>query len=339
MGQVKRVKTNLTIQIKRLAYAVCIGMFLVVLNGALVTKTESGLGCGTDWPLCNGKFVPAYTIESMVEYSHRAVTGVVGLMVLAVFVMVWRHMKKKRDAFMYASSILFFTIVQAIMGALAVVYTQNAAVMALHFGFSLLAFASSFLLAAAMRRYAGELDESAQLGTKPPSSNASHAFVTETFRYGIWLTLLYTYIVVYLGAFVRHTESSGGCMGWPLCNGEVIPDLSGGTLIVFMHRVAALLLFILVAWVAHIAYHHYKHIPEIRSCGVWSLVLCAGQVLSGALVVFTITDENLLLFSSLLHTVFICGQFSLLCHMSIRAWQWRDQRQGIPSDSSKQHVI
>lgn len=329
MGQVKRVKTNLTIQIKRLAYAVCIGMFLVVLNGALVTKTESGLGCGNEWPLCNGKFVPAYTIESMVEYSHRAVTGIVGLMVLAVFVLVWRHMKEKRDAFLYASSILLFTVVQAIMGALAVVYTQNPPVMALHFGFSLLAFASSFLLAAAMRRYAKEQADSPRVYPRA---------VTDTYRYSIWLTLLYTYIVVYVGAFVRHTDSSGGCMGWPLCNGQVIPELSGGTLIVFMHRVAALLLFILVAWIAHVAYHSYKDIPEIRSCGVWTLVLCVGQVLSGALVVFTISSENWLLFTSLLHTVFICGQFSVLCHMSIRAWQLREDPNRVAGHSDKRET-
>ncbi|WP_195575753.1 COX15/CtaA family protein [Paenibacillus sp. 1001270B_150601_E10] len=329
MGQVKRVKTNLTIQIKRLAYAVCIGMFLVVLNGALVTKTESGLGCGNEWPLCNGKFVPAYTIESMVEYSHRAVTGIVGLMVLAVFVLVWRHMKKKRDAFLYASSILLFTVVQAIMGALAVVYTQSPPVMALHFGFSLLAFASSFLLAAAMRRYAKEQADSPRVYPRA---------VTDTYRYSIWLTLLYTYIVVYVGAFVRHTDSSGGCMGWPLCNGQVIPELSGGTLIVFMHRLAALLLFILVAWIAHVAYHSYKDIPEIRSCGVWTLVLCVGQVLSGALVVFTISNENWLLFTSLLHTVFICGQFSVLCHMSIRAWQLREDPNRVAGHSDKRET-
>ncbi|UUZ84020.1 COX15/CtaA family protein [Paenibacillus sp. P26] len=58
-------------------------------------------------------------------------------------------------------------------------------------------------------------------------------------KIAVWVSLVYTYVVVYLGAFVRHTESLGGCIGWPLCNGEVIPDLHGATAIVFTHRVAA----------------------------------------------------------------------------------------------------
>ena len=59
-----------SLQVKWLAAATSIGMFLVLVNGALVTKTESGRGCGDDWPLCNGKFVPAYTLESMIEYPR-----------------------------------------------------------------------------------------------------------------------------------------------------------------------------------------------------------------------------------------------------------------------------
>ncbi|MGZ9585356.1 COX15/CtaA family protein [Paenibacillus marinisediminis] len=303
---------------KRLAYTVCIGMFIVVLNGAVVTKTGSGRGCGTDWPLCNGKFIPAYTIESLIEYSHRLVTGVVGLLVLLMFILLWKYARDLRDSRIYGGLTLIFTVVQAMMGALAVVYQQNAAVMALHFGFSLIAFASSFLLSLSLRNYS--------IGLKPQPSNGQQ-LVKDVFRYGVWFTLLYTYIVIYVGAFVRHTQSAGGCSGWPLCNGELIPDLTGGTLIAFMHRVAAALLFVVVATMAHFAYHHHKNNREIQLCGIWTLVLCLGQILTGALVVFTIMDENLLLFSSLLHTVFICGMFSVLCYMSVRVWQLREQKQ------------
>lgn len=303
------------LQLKRLAYATCIGMFIVVLNGAIVTKTDSGLGCGTDFPLCNGKFVPAYTVESIIEYSHRFITGVVGLLVAFVFILLWRNRRDLRDSFLYASSTLLFTVIQAIMGALAVVYTQNSPVMALHFGFSLLAFASSFLLGVSMRNQVRGISQRKTEDQRP---------VKDVFRYGVWFSLLYTYIVIYVGAFVRHTDSAGGCSGWPLCNDQWIPDLSGGTLIAFIHRIAAALLFIVIAAMAHFAYHHYKHHRDIRLYGIWSLVLVIGQVLTGGFVVFTLQDETWLLFSSLLHTVFIVGLFSVLCAMSIRVWQLRD---------------
>ena len=63
-------------------------MFLVLIAGVIVTKTDSGSGCGggAGFPLCNGKFVPAYTLESIIEYSHRAITGVEGIFVLMTFV-------------------------------------------------------------------------------------------------------------------------------------------------------------------------------------------------------------------------------------------------------------
>ena len=33
-------------------------MLLILLGGALVTKTESGMGCGRHWPGCNGQLIP-----------------------------------------------------------------------------------------------------------------------------------------------------------------------------------------------------------------------------------------------------------------------------------------
>jgi len=307
---------KLLVRMKRLAYAVCIGMFIVVVGGAVVTKTDSGMGCGTDFPLCHGKFLPAFTLESIIEYLHRLSTGLVGILVLLMFILILRYARDKRDVMAYGSMTVLFTVVQAIMGALAVVFSQSAPVMALHFGFSTIAFASSFLLAMSMRNYVRGLTAPTQANNKP---------VSDVFRYGVWFTLLYTYIVIYIGAFVSHTDSAGGCMGWPLCNGELIPDLSGGTLIAFMHRIAAGLLFIVIATVSHFAYHMHKDNREIQLSGLWALFFVTGQVLTGALVVFSLTNDTMLLVSSLLHAVFICGLFSVLCYLSIRVWQLRDR--------------
>lgn len=297
--------------LKWLAYVTCIGMMLVLLNGALVTKKDAGQGCGADWPLCHGKFIPAKTIESMIEYSHRAVSGLVGLLVLLVFIMVWKTVKDRKDAWWYAFIALVFTIVQAIMGAFAVVWGQVPAVMALHYGFSLLAFAGTLMLSIVLYRRSRGLTDSLHANQR----------ISPAFRTGVWLVTIYSYIVVYVGAFVRHTEAAGGCQGWPLCNGEVIPTLQGVTLIAFLHRVAALLLFIAVAAVAHFAYHRHRHIREIQLAGIWSVALCLMQIFSGAWVVFSAGNEDLELFAGLLHTVIVAGLFAVLCYMSVRVWQ------------------
>ncbi|MNN43430.1 Heme A synthase [compost metagenome] len=141
------------------------------------------------------------------------------------------------------------------------------------------------------------------------------------FRNLTWFTALYSYIVVYLGAYVSHTDSQGGCSGWPLCNGEWVPELSGGVGIVFMHRVAAALLFLLTAWLGHLAFWKHKNLPELRALGVAAVLLCLLQVFSGAAVVHTLYNERLYIFAALAHILLIAGLFGVLCYMSMRVWQ------------------
>lgn len=287
-----------------------IGMFLVLLAGALVTKTGSGRGCGTDWPLCNGKFIPAYTIESLIEYSHRALSGMVGILVLLTVIAIWNTMREHSEALIFALSSLFFTVLQAILGALAVVWEQSSAVMALHFGFSLLAFASTLLLVITVwrRHKSREVTLTKQL--------------TKSFRNRVWMVSTYAYIVVYIGAFVRHTDSGGACQGWPLCNGQLLPELEGGVTIAFFHRMAAALLFVLIVSLAFTANRAYRYNAEIRQGTMWAVGLTLMQVFSGALVVKTMGSEDLYLFASLLHTVLVSALFGILCYLCVASYRY-----------------
>ncbi|MEI2394649.1 MULTISPECIES: COX15/CtaA family protein [Paenibacillus] len=300
-----------TLQLKWLSYITCLVMFLALLGGAVVTKTGSGLECGNEWPLCHGKLIPAYTVGSLIEYTHRLFSGLAGLMSLASMFAFWRYARKRRDLLTYALLTLIFVVVQGGMGALAVIKSQSAAVMALHMGFSLIAFASSLMLALGARRsyLSGEENSTAE-----PK-------VSRGFRNLTWFTALYSYMVVYIGAYVSHTDSQGGCSGWPLCNGEWIPELSGGVGIVFIHRVAAALLFLLTAILGHLAFWRYKELPELRALGVAAVLLCLMQVFSGAAVVHTLYNERLYIFTALSHILLIAGLFGVLCYMSVRVWQ------------------
>lgn len=302
------------LNIKWLAISTSIGMFVVLIAGALVTKTESGRGCGDDWPLCNGKFVPAYTLESMIEYSHRAVTGIVGIIVLLTFIAVYREFGRRSEPFIYASGVAFFTVLQAILGMMAVKWEQSSAVMALHFGFSMLAFSCTVLLLLRLRR--------------KPSNEETPGIVRSGFRKLVWGSTIYSYLVVYTGAFVRHTDASGGCVGWPLCNGEIIPELSGAAGIAFGHRLAALLVLVSLIWVAAESNRAYRQLAEIRKLSNLSLVLVVLQIFSGAFVVTTLGSANWYVFASLVHTSIIAGLFAILSYLCIRVWQLRDRREG-----------
>ncbi len=287
------------------------GMFFVLLAGALVTKTESGAGCGKDWPLCNGKFIPAYTVESFIEYSHRAITGVVGLLVLLTTIWIWRRFAKGDKARLYAGGALFFTVLQAVLGAMAVIWDQSSAVMALHFGFSLLAFSSTLLLVFAVFQ---RNESHAALQT------AGQTKVSKAFRNYVWFVTAFTYVVVYIGAFVRHTESGGGCIGWPLCNGEIIPSLDGIAGIAFGHRVAAFVLLCIIIRMTYVVYRNYPMIPELRRSALAVMILVIAQVASGALVVYS-KGADAYIFASMLNTIIIAGLFGVLCYSSIRVWE------------------
>ena len=302
---------------RTLALATCIGMLLVLLAGALVTNTDSGRGCGDDFPLCNGKFIPAYTVESLIEYSHRLISGLVGLLVLATFIVTLVYYRRYREAVVNAACAGFFTVLQAVLGAIAVVWPQSSAVLALHFGISILAFTSTLLLllwADRMRRSGGKGDKLS--GPVPRSVLVI-----------LMVSLVYTYLVIYIGAFVRHTDSAGGCYGWPLCNGEFVPDLTGATLYVFIHRLAAVALFLLTAYMWLHIRRVCRAVPELRKSAALAFILVCCQILSGALLTSTLNNSDWLVFTSILHNMIISGFFAILADMMIRSWKRREGRE------------
>src|SRR5690606_5934361 len=108
--------------------------------------------------------------------------------------------------------------------------------------------------------------------------------VTKSFRNLVWFTTIYTYVVVYIGAFVRHTDSAGGCVGWPLCNNQVIPDWSPATAVAFGHRIAALLLFFVILVMVYRAVVIYGKMKVIKVSGWASIIMILLQILSGGWV-------------------------------------------------------
>ena len=71
----------------KFAWSVLGWNLLVVAWGAFVRATGSGAGCGSHWPLCNGEVVPRSPgLETVIEFSHRATSGVALLLVVGLVV-------------------------------------------------------------------------------------------------------------------------------------------------------------------------------------------------------------------------------------------------------------
>ncbi|RDU38443.1 heme A synthase [Neobacillus piezotolerans] len=296
--------------LKWFAVATTIGMVFILLGGALVTKTDSGMGCGRSWPLCNGEFLPGdVTPELIIELAHRLVSGTVGLMVLGLSVWAWRAIGHIRETKFLAILSFAFLMLQALIGAAAVVWGQSDFVLALHFGISLISFASVFLLTLLIFEVDKKFD-------------AENLVIDKRMRFHIIWVTIYSYAVIYTGALVRHMNASLVCPEWPLCNnsGFSLPD-NIYEWVQMGHRAAAGIIFIWVAYIAWLAARNYRNQKVIYWGWIISLILVSLQVIAGALVIFT----RLNLYIALAHAFFITCLFGMFSYFILLVYRSKRQ--------------
>jgi cytochrome c oxidase assembly protein subunit 15 len=285
--------------LKWYAVLTAIGMLVVVIMGAIVTKTGSADGCGSSWPLCYGEVVPDVSEkETKIEFSHRVVSGLLGIMVIILAVWSWKKLSHIRETKLLALLAVFFIAFQGLLGGAAVIWSQSSFILALHFGFSLIAFAAVLLLAIL------SFEDKPDVDRRVPN-------ISKSFKIHIYALTIYTYVVVYSGALVRHTGSSLACKGWPLCNGEFIPPLATPEGIQFIHRALAGLIFLWLFYLFIVVVLRYSNEPAIYYSVIISFLLVTAQVVSGAFVVWTELALNI----TLLHGLFITLMFGTLCYL------------------------
>ncbi len=102
----------------RFAWGVLGWNILVVVWGAYVRASGSGAGCGNNWPLCNGEVIPqAPRIQTIIEFGHRASTGVAGIAVAALLVWAWLLFPRAHRVRKMAIASVVFLVVEAALGA------------------------------------------------------------------------------------------------------------------------------------------------------------------------------------------------------------------------------
>jgi heme a synthase len=285
--------------LKWLAVATTIGMIFILIGGALVTKTGSGMGCGRSWPLCNGKFLPLeITPELVIELAHRLVSGVVGILVLILSIWSWKAIGHIRETKFLSFLSFFFLVLQALIGAAAVKWGQSDFVLALHFGISLISFSAVLLLTLLIF----EIDK---------KFDAQKLYIDKRMGFHIIGVSVYSYLVIYTGALVRHTKSSLVCRDWPLCLNDA-PSLPTNMYewVQMGHRAAAGLIFIWIAYILYLTVRHYKDQKVLYWGWIISFILVSLQVIAGALIIFS----SLNLYIALLHAFFITCLFGVLSY-------------------------
>ncbi len=242
----------------------------LIVFGAVVRVTDSGLGCGNSWPLCDGTiFPPLDNLTAWVEWLHRlfaALIGVVGLVTLAAG---WRVRREHQAAFaaIVAAALLF--ALQSALGALVVILDLPPTMVALHLGTAMLLLAA-LLLAGVIGMY------------RPRVRRASDQITLLTY-----ITAALSLVIILTGALVRGSGATLACVDWPLCNGTLFPFGQGQLAIIHMfHRLAVVALGV---GLALLVWQIYQSRPEAwpRRLAALALVFYLAQAGVGALFVLT----------------------------------------------------
>ncbi len=223
--------------VSRLATITAALMFALIVVGSIVRTTGSGLSC-PDWPLCHGKLIPPFDFNIWMEWFHRLLALLVGLLLLTttVVTLARRETRAKLGGFAALSVALYFS--QALLGALTVWKLLDPSVVSGHLAVGLLLFAT-FVTIAVM---AGIEADPAALAAAGPRA-ADHLPLFSATTAFVWLQAV-------LGGMVSTHHASLVCPDWPTCHGEWFPPLEGLVGLQMAHRWAGYALAVLVVIVS-----------------------------------------------------------------------------------------
>jgi heme a synthase len=123
----------------------------IIVTGGAVRLTGSGLGC-TTWPECHpGQFTASYhaaaSYHEVVEFTNRTFTGVLGVIAVAVFLLVWTDRRRPVSYRALGLVPLVGVLAQAVIGGVVVLLDLHPGWVSLHFGVSAaLVWFSTYLL-------------------------------------------------------------------------------------------------------------------------------------------------------------------------------------------------
>jgi heme a synthase len=135
---------------------VAMGAFtLIVMSGAAVRLTSSGLGCPR-WPRCYGKVYPPLEAHALIEFSNRMVTVPVTIAAFAAFLLALRRRPYRRDLAKLSALLPVGVLAQAVLGGLTVRGELAYGWVMGHFALSMLVLAAAVVLAWRAGQGAGE---------------------------------------------------------------------------------------------------------------------------------------------------------------------------------------
>jgi len=214
---------------RRLAAAAALMTYALIIVGGLVRTSGSGLGC-PDWPLCHGQALPPADVAAWIEFSHRAVAAVTGVLLVVTAVVALRRYRHLRPVSAPVTFAALLLVLQVPLGAIVVLTELEPLIVAFHLSMAMLIFAGVLVTAIAAGRPAQVPGERSQV----PGLLVAAA--------------LSVFAVLMTGAWVVGGRAQLACPDWPLCYDALLPgpDASPQIAIQLLHRYAVAAVSILV---------------------------------------------------------------------------------------------
>lgn len=135
--------TEVTPLVRRAAWLMLIAQSGIVLTGAVVRLTGSGLGCPT-WPKCTDDSLvntPEMGLHGYIEFGNRLLGVGLGVLGVAIIILLWGLRRSRRDLFVSAILLTAVVPIQALIGGATVRMQLNPWIVAAHFAVSAVAVA------------------------------------------------------------------------------------------------------------------------------------------------------------------------------------------------------
>lgn len=200
--------------------------FDLIVFGAFTRLTDSGLGC-PDWPGCYGHSNPLGAMDKIltaqeqmpmgpvtvskawIEMLHRYFAMGVGFLLIILTVTAWVKRAKLGNKIAWASlGLLILVMIQGAFGAWTVTLKLQPIIVTIHLMLGLLLLSGLTLLS--------------EISTPNVISNQS------TIRFPIWIPMIGIIVLsvqIFLGGWVSTNYAVLACTDFPLCQGQVVPDM------------------------------------------------------------------------------------------------------------------
>ena len=258
----------------RLLLGATIGLVVI---GVIVRATDSGMGC-PDWPLCYGQLIPPTTdsgdviaYKAWLEWIHRAIAAMIGLIVLAVVALALRNLKDRRSLQGASIALLGLVLFQAWLGRQTVLESNSGASVTAHLA-SAMAFVGLQVWVLARSGYAETLG-----GIRRASGSVVAPIVAAGAIYALLL----------FGSNVTGTDTGLLYPDWPLMGGTLFPPITELSTPMILHRYATAIVALILVSAIWIVRREKGSPARVRQLLTYAAAVFAVQCVIGAVQIFT----------------------------------------------------